>query len=66
VSIAGKQPPRNTAHFAAGNGLMAASIRGAATAGTQPPVALTFRTPAQLRDELGGPEVAAVRDGGVS
>jgi hypothetical protein len=37
---------------------MAASIRGAATAGTQPLVALTFRALVALGDKLGGPETA--------
>ena len=59
MSIASNRPPRNTAHFAVGDGVMAASIRGAATAGTRPLVALTFRALVQLGEELGGPEAAA-------
>jgi hypothetical protein len=50
---------RPTMHVLAGDGLMAASIRGTATAGTQPFVCLTLRALAQLTAELGGPEAAA-------
>ena len=62
---ASKQPPssqdstRATARILVGDGLMAGSIRGTATAGTRPLVALTFRALVQLGEELGGPEAAA-------
>src|SRR5687767_9013797 len=49
---------RPTAHVLVADGLMADIIRGAATAGTQPLVALTFKALVALGDELGSVEAA--------
>ena len=51
--------PRPGLHALIGPGLMAASIRGAATAETRPLILLSFRALVALGAELGGPEAAA-------
>ena len=49
---------RATAHVLAADGLIAVSIRGTATAGTQPLVCLTSRALVTLGNELGSVEAA--------